>query len=566
MREFYRRFFPYVTEYKKEFTFAFIAMILYALATSATAYIIQPMLDEIFVKKDIGALYLFPIIIMGIFLIRGIGRFIQEYYMAYIGQNVVRKTRDTLLSSILDLDLQFFNDNRNGELISGITNDITRIQDAVSNNLAMVIRESLTILFLIGVIFYHSPKLALIGLVILPLSIYPLSILAKKMKKISHTSQEKISDLTAMLSEIFNNIEIIKAYTAINDEIDRFKENNREYYKVSLKGVKTNALVSPVLEIISALAISGVILIGGLEVINGNLSVGSFFSFLTALFMLYTPFKALSGIYNRMQDAVAAGERIFDMIKRKPTIIDGTYNITEIHNIEFKNVSLSYLATSALNRVSFEAKKGETIALVGKSGAGKSSLVNLILRFYEKTNGEILFNNEHDITQYNTTSLRDRIALVSQRVLIFNDTVAANVAYGHEIDNKKVLQALQEANALEFIESLEDGIETILDENGTNLSGGQRQRISIARALYKNPDVLIFDEATSALDNKSERLIQETLAKVSKDKITFVIAHRLSTIEHSDKILVFNEGEIVCEGDEKYLVEHCEVYKTLKFS
>jgi len=317
------------------------------------------------------------------------------------------------------------------------------------------------------------------------------------------------------------------------------------------------------MEFIGSLAIAGVIIAGGNEVIEDRMTVGSFFSFLTALFMLYTPLKKISSAYNQMQDAFAASDRIFDILGKKPTIISGDKILNQINQIELKNINLNYGELKALNNINLLAKKGELIALVGDSGGGKSSLINLLLRFYDSNQGEILFDNQN-IKDLNIDNLRDKIALVSQRIFIFNDTISSNIAYGKEINNDKIIKVLKQANAFDFVNNLENGIDTILDEFGTNLSGGQRQRISIARAIYRNPEILIFDEATSALDNKSEKAIQDSLKDIMKDKITFIIAHRLSTIQNADKIFVLKDGKIICSGDENYLINNCEEYRRLK--
>jgi len=317
------------------------------------------------------------------------------------------------------------------------------------------------------------------------------------------------------------------------------------------------------MEIVGAFAAALVIYMGGQEVIAGNMSVGTFFSFMTALFMLYTPIKRLSGVYNHFQIALAANERINDIFNTKNEIIEGTYDINEvISDITFNNLSLKYDDKVALKNINLTAKIGEKIALVGDSGGGKSSLVNLILRFYDPYMGDVRFNNK-DIKQFSFKSLRDSISIVTQRVYIFNDTVANNIAFGHEYNEQKIKDVLKQAHALEFVDNLEHGIDTKLDEFGTNLSGGQRQRIAIARALYKDPKVLIFDEATSALDNESESIITKVLDEVSKNKITFVIAHRLSTIKNSDKIVVFKNGEIICQDTEENLLINCDEYKRL---
>ncbi|RUM65792.1 MAG: ABC transporter ATP-binding protein, partial [Sulfurospirillum sp.] len=309
-----------------------------------------------------------------------------------------------------------------------------------------------------------------------------------------------------------------------------------------------------------------VIIYGGHEVINGSISVGSFFSFLAALFMLYTPVKRVSKLYNSMQDAVAASERIFSLIESDEQNLEscgGKEIDFQINSISFEDVKLSYGDKEALKGITFEVKKGEKIALVGNSGGGKSSIANLILRLYEPTDGHIRFNG-HDLNDLDIRSVRENISIVTQRVYIFNDTVAANVAYGYKIDKERVIKALKKANAWDFVKELPNGIDTKIDEFGTNLSGGQRQRIAIARAIYKDPKILIFDEATSALDNNSESIIVEALQEISKDKITFIIAHRLKTIENADKIVVLKNGKVKCIGKMSELLKHCNHFLELK--
>jgi subfamily B ATP-binding cassette protein MsbA len=317
------------------------------------------------------------------------------------------------------------------------------------------------------------------------------------------------------------------------------------------------------MEILGACAVAVVITVGGAKVISGEMSVGTFFSFMTALFMLYTPIKSISSLYNQLQDAIAANERINELFALNPNINSGNKDFpSDISEIKFKDVKLHFDDTKALDGINLKAKRGQTIALVGDSGGGKSSLINTVVRFYDITSGQILLDGK-DIRDFSLESLRKSISIVTQRVYIFNDTIGANISYGQKYDEKKVKEALQKAHALEFVQNLDNGIDTILDEFGTNLSGGQRQRIAIARALYKEPQILILDEATSALDNESESIITEVLDEVSSDKITFVIAHRLSTIKNADKIAVFKNGKIVCKGSEKELLENCSEYQRL---
>ncbi|MDN5048966.1 ABC transporter ATP-binding protein [Aliarcobacter butzleri] len=566
MRKFFKQYIPYYKNYKLEFFYAAIGIVLVASATAGTAYAIQPLLDDIFIKKDAQMLYIMPIFVIILYTAKGFGSYIQAYFISFIGQDITRIVRDKLFSHILTLDMDFFQKIHGGELVSRIVNDINRIQRAISNNLAEIIRESLTIVGLVGLVIYHSPELAFYGLIVLPLAIYPLSRLAKRMKKLSFKSQESNSDITSSLNESFNNIEIIKANSTEKVEVTKFSVHNMLFFKYNMKAVKTNQLTSPLMEVIGAFAFAAVIIVGGSKVISGELTTGEFSSFIAALFMLYTPIKKISNLYNGMQDAIAANERINDMFSKRPSIISGdTKEIGDIKEIHFKNVELKYGDFVALKNINLDAKKGETVALVGDSGGGKSSLINLIVRFYDTTNGEILINN-NPIKDLDLKSLRENISIVTQRVYIFNDTIAANIAYGYEIDEIKVIEVLKQAHAYDFVMQMKKGIHTILDEFGTNLSGGQRQRIAIARALYKNPKILILDEATSALDNKSESIISEVINEVSRDKITFIIAHRLSTIKNASKIAVFKSGEIVSIGTEQELKSNCEEYQRLSSS
>jgi subfamily B ATP-binding cassette protein MsbA len=397
----------------------------------------------------------------------------------------------------------------------------------------------------------------------MPLALYPLSRLAKKMKKYSKLSQESTSTMTARLGEIFSNIEVIKSNSTQKLEGAKFAKENQSVFTYLLKQVKINALTAPIMEILGSVAIATVIYIGSTEIIEGRMTSGAFVSFAAALFMLYTPLKRISKLYNQAQDAVVANARMFELLEMKATVTSGEKILTQpIETLSFENVSLHYEEKQALKNISLEVKKGESIALVGDSGAGKSSFVNLLVRFYNPSSGSICINNEAYET-FTLGSLHKKIAYVTQRIYIFNDTIAANVAYGETLEHPRVIEALKKAHALEFVENLDKGIETLLSENGNNLSGGQRQRIALARALYKNPDILILDEATSALDNKSETLIQEALHELKSQMITFTVAHRLSTIVDADTILVFEAGEIICSGSHQTLLKSCPSYQKL---
>lgn len=563
MKEFFKYYLPYYKNYKFKLFLAFIGILLVAGGSAGLAYVIKPLLDEVFIAKDQEMLYLVPIILIIVQTAQGVGKFIQVYYISYVGQDIIRIIRDKLLAHILTLDIEFFQKKHGGELISRITNDINRIQAAVSTQIAGLLREVLTIVALVGYVIFLNAELAFYGLVVMPLALYPISILAKKMKKLSFRSQESASDITSHLSEVFNNVEIIKANATEKSELKKFEDHNQNFFNINIKSVKTNELTSPIMEFIGACAAALVIIFGGAQVIEGSMTAGTFLSFIAALFMLYTPIKRIAGVYNALQDAIAAHERIKAIYKIQPTILNGKEFIpTEIRSIEFKDVELNYGELTALKNISFKANKGEKIALVGDSGGGKSSLINLLIRFYDISKGQILFNDTC-LKDIQISSLREAISVVTQRVYIFNDTVCANVAYGHEIEEDKVIEALKKAHAFDFVTQMPEGIQTTLDEFGNNLSGGQRQRIAIARALYKSPQILILDEATSALDNESESIISEVINEVSKDIITFVIAHRLSTIKDCHKIAVFKKGEIICMDSEANLLQNCKEYKRL---
>lgn len=564
LKDVLKRFGPYFKDYIPHFIFAIIGMGLASGGTAVSAYLVEPVLNKIFVEKNEKLLYLLPCAIIAIYVIKNIGTFMQAYFTAYIGQDTIRRFREKMVANLLNLDMDFFNEFRTGELISRTTNDIDRIRSIVSSIIPELTRESVTIIGLLCVVVYQSPKLAFFALVVMPVAIYPISRLAKRMKKISKQSQEKTSDITSALSEIFTNIEIIKANNAQEYEHSRFVDENNKFFRLNLKSVKIEQLVSPLMETIGSIGVAAVIIIGGKDVIDGHINMGAFFSFLTALFMLYTPLKRIVNIYNKMQDAIAASERTFFLMDKVSQIKDGQNELNEeINLIKFNDVRLSYGDKEVLKGINLEANKSEFIALVGSSGGGKSSLMNLLMRFYDVNGGEILINGTN-LKDIKIHSLRQNIGLVTQRVYIFNDTVAKNVAYGREFNEDAVINALKLANAYEFVSKLDNGINTILNEFGTNLSGGQRQRIAIARALYQNPQILIFDEATSALDNESEKEITKAINNLRSKKIIFVIAHRLSTVENADKIAVLSDGKIIDSGSDEELSKRNEIYARLK--
>lgn len=558
------RFKPFYKKYKKEFAIAIFGMILTSIGTAGSFASLKPILDYIFVEKNEALLYTLPFLLVVIYILKNLGFYLQTYYLSFIGMDTLRILRFKVLKNLLRLDIDFFKRNRNGELVSRCTNDINALQSIVSNIIPDFFRELLTIVGLLIVVFYQSPTLAFFALVVLPCAILPLVHFARKLKKYARSIQETNSDLLSRLSEIFSNIELIKASNTQSKESEKFAKQNNELCRLNLKSTRIDALTSPLMEIIGSLGVAAVIIIGGREVIHGTMSVGSFFAFITALFAIYTPLKRLSSLYGRLQGAIAASERTFYLIDLEPQILNGSKNLESIERIEFKQVDFAYENPykSVLKNINFEFNKGEILALVGTSGGGKSSIINLLMRFYDKQKGEILLN-DLDISEFSIESLHDRIGLVTQNIYLFNDSFAENIAYSEEPNEEKIIKALKLANAYEFVQEM-GGIYAEIKEHGKNLSGGQKQRIAIARALYKNPDLLIFDEATSALDNESEKAIIETIENLKKDRLVLMIAHRLSTIENADKIAVIDQGQMIAIGTNKELLQSCELYQKFK--
>ncbi len=564
LKEIVKRFWPYIKEYKLYYLLVIFGGLLILISTVGTAQIMKPMMDDMFIKKDKTMLYIIPFGLIAIYVTKAVGKYIQTVFMEYIGQSIVTRFREILLDKMIHLDMGFLYQNRSGELISRVTNDIARIQFFVSNMLPDMFRDFLTVIALVGYIVYLNPLLSFYTLVVVPLIIYPLMMIAKKLKKYSHRSQSKNADLVSRLTEVFNNSEIIKANATEKFEMKRFSIENWNFFKINMKAIYVGALVSPIMEIIAVSGLAMVVYVGGKEVFDGKMTVGEFTAFITAVGLVFEPIRKLGGTYSKIQDALAASERVFEIVDKENVVLDGKKELREdIKEVEYKNVVLRYENYNILDGVSLSIKQGEHIALVGDSGGGKSTFMNMLLRFYDPDEGEVCINGTN-IKEFTQKSLKHHIALVTQRIYIFQDTLAANVAYGQEeIDEEKIIEALKLADAYDFVMQLEDGIYTMMHEAGANLSGGQRQRIAIARAIYKHASLLLFDEATSALDNESEKRIQAALDEYTKDKITITIAHRLSTIEDADKILVLQKGRIVASGTHKELLKSSGVYQRL---
>lgn len=527
-------------------------MLVIAGTTSATAFMVKPVLDDIFFSRDVRMLMLIPLAVVAIYFLRGVGTYGQEYLMAYAGEDVIRRLRNALYDHIQDLPLSFFQEEKTGVLMSRITNDVNIIKEMVSTSVTSMLRDAFTILGLTAVIFYRDWKMAVFALLILPAAFYPIVALGRRMRKVSTGCQQAMAEMNAFLHETFAGNKIVKAFGMESHEKRRFAAKTERIFRLEIKAVVVNALSSPVMEFLAGIGIAFIIWYGGSRVVAGTSTAGTFFSFMAAVLMLYDPVKKLSKLNNKVQQGLAATDRVFDVIEKTSEIAEPeTPEILApgFAEIAFEGVGLSYDGEQyALSGVDLRVRAGEIIALVGMSGGGKTSLVNLIPRFYDVTQGRIRIDGT-DIREFSIASLRRQIAIVTQDTILFDDTVRNNIAYGRpDAPLSEVKAAARAAYALDFIQGFPDGFDTRIGELGSRLSGGEKQRICIARAILKDAPILILDEATSALDTEAEMLVQQALENLMQGRTTFVIAHRLSTIAHADRIVVLVGGKIVEEG------------------
>ena len=548
-----------------KFLLAMLCMLAVGTTTSALAFLVKPALDEIFLNKNASMLKWIPIVIIAIYFIKGACSYGQTILMSFIGQRVVTDLRGELYNHIQLQPLSFFTKNSTGILMSRITNDVNLIQGAVSEAVTSLFKDSFTLVGLIFVIFYRDWKLALIAMVVFPLTVYPIARFGKKMRKVATGTQITMGRLTSLLQETISGTRIVKAFGMEDYEGKRFAEENENLFRFFMKAVSIRALSSPFMEFLGGLGIAAIVFYGGYQVIHGVSTPGNFFSFLTALIMLYEPVKRLTNVNNTVQQGISAATRVFDIMDITPGI-KNSENATELprisDGIEIRNVTFSYDNEPVLKNINLHIKSGEVVAFVGMSGGGKTTLVNLIPRFYDVTEGEILIDG-HDIRDVTMESLRGQIGIVTQQTILFNDTVRNNIAYGDiKKSEEEIINAAKSANAYPFIKNLPEGFETVIGEQGTRLSGGERQRLSIARALLKNAPILVLDEATSSLDTEAEMEVQGALENLMEGRTTFVIAHRLSTISHANRIVAIVNGEIVEEGThESLLTQKGEYFK-----
>ena len=554
----FKRLLQLAKPHASKFILAMFCMLVVGATTSALAFLVKPALDEIFLKRNSDMLVWIPVAVIVIYLIKGGCNYTQTILMSFIGQRVVADLRNNLYRRMQMQSLSFFTKNPTGILMSRITSDVGYVQGAVSEAVTSLLKDSFTLICLVFVIFYRDWQLAIIAMFVFPLTIYPIAKFGRKMRNIATRTQVTIGSLTTLLQETISGTRIVKAFSMEEYENRRFAKENEHLFKLALKSVSVSAVSSPFMEFLGGIGIAAIIFYGGYQVIKGVSTPGTFFSFLTALIMLYEPVKRLTNVNNTIQQGIAGAVRVFSIIDIVPDIKNETdaVELPKIsRGIDIRDVTFRYEETPVLKNINLSVKAGEVVAFVGMSGGGKTTLVNLIPRFYDVSQGQILIDG-HDIRHVIIESLRGQIGIVTQQTILFNDTVRNNIAYGNiEKTDDDIIRAAKAANAHDFIMNLPKGYNTVIGEQGAKLSGGERQRISIARALLKDAPILILDEATSSLDTEAEIEVQDALEYLMKGRTTLIIAHRLSTIRNANRILVLANGEIVEEGTHESLLE-----------
>ncbi len=552
----YRRLLSYTAAYRPQLCLAILGMVLYAGSATAFAALMKPMLDGSFVDRDSASIVWVPILIIVVFLLRGIGGFCSTYFMAWIGWHIVKRIRRQLFDKYLNLPSSHFDVASSGEMISRVTFNVRNISVVAADCLTVLVRDTLTIIGLLGLMIYHSWKLSLGFLILGPVVALIVRFVSRRFRRLSRGIQDSMGQVASVIEEVVNGQRLVKVFGGQQYEREHFDEVNERNRVLNVKETATRAGSSPVIQFLVAVALAIIVYLASSGVLVGEVTVGVFMSFITAMMMLFAPLKQLTNVNAKIQAGVAAGENVFAMLDLDSERDEGRIALQAEHiSIEFNRVYFEYQPdVPVLRDLSFSVARGEVVALVGGSGSGKSTIASLLPRLYDATEGTVLIN-DRDVRAYTLDSLRGHISYVGQDVTLFNDTVRANIAYGdmRDLPQEKVERACQIAHADGFIRGLQQGYETIVGENGVMLSGGQRQRLAIARAILKDAPLLVLDEATSALDTESERSVQQGLQALMKNRTTVVIAHRLSTIENADRIVVMDQGRIVESGT------HCEL-------
>ncbi len=564
--EIYKRLLIYLRPYKARIGWSAVFMVLTSAMISAQAYLVKPVLDKVILAKNIKLGLLLPPALVVVTIFKGAAAYGRDYMMGWTGQKIVNDIRDQLYEHIESLSVSYFTKTPTGTIISHLVNDVNLVQGALTRAPSTLIQGILTMAALIAYILYLNWRLATFMIIVLPFAGFALSKFSKRFRKASTSMQEQMGALTTHLHETISGIRIVKAFGMEAYESKRFKEKNNDLFNSLMSSIKTGAISHPVMETISIFGISLVILFGLYYIANATMTVGDFFSFMAALVLFYRPLRDLNGTNNTVQDGVAAAKRIFHVLDTEPEIKNrkGAVNSPRaFKTIDFKKISFKYEDQMILKDIDLSVTAGETVAIVGKSGGGKTTLVNLIPRFYDVSGGSICIDGR-DLRDLSIESLRSLTAIVTQQTILFNDTVKDNIAYGNTLRSfDDVVQAARSAYADGFIQALPLGYNTIIGESGVKLSGGQRQRIAIARALLKDAPILILDEATSSLDTQSEREVQKALDALMQGRTSFVIAHRLSTIMNADRIIVLKDGRIVEQGRHEELLSHGGEYTNL---
>jgi ATP-binding cassette, subfamily B, bacterial MsbA len=561
----YKRLLKLTVPHTTKFIFAMLCMAVVAATTGISAYLMKPVFDDVFLNKDGHALVWIAVAVIVIFFLKGAANYGQTVIMSLIGNRIVTDLRNDLYRNILMQPLSFFTRNSTGNLMARITSDVGLIQGAVSEAVTSVTKDTFTIIGLVFVVFFQDWKLAIIAMVVFPLTIYPISRFSRMMRSITTRTQVTMGTLTSLLQETISGNRIVKAFGMEAYENKRFARENERLFKFAMKSVTVRAISSPFMEFLGGVGIAAVIFYGGFQVIGGTSTPGTFVSFITALLLLYEPIKRLTNVNNTIQQGLAGAERVFEMVDVVPEIgnRENAIVLPRISKrIELQDISFRYEETLVLKHINLKIRVGEVVAFVGMSGGGKTTLVNLIPRFYDASQGRLLIDGI-DIRDVTIESLRAQIGIVTQQTILFNDTVRNNIAYGDiRKSGDDIIAAAKAANAHDFIVKLPMGYDTVIGESGVKLSGGERQRISIARALLKDAPILILDEATSSLDTEAELEVQDALDQLMKSRTTLVIAHRLSTIRNADRIVALVNGSIVEEGThESLLAGKGEYYK-----